>query len=250
MDKLWFGVISLFPEMFASLTDFGISGRAVKNNRVDICYWNPRDFADNKHGNVDDQPYGGGPGMLIKTAPLRSTIAKAREAAPKNTPVVYLTPQGRMLNQSGVEDLSRSPGLILLAGRYEGIDERVIERDVDQQWSIGDYVLSGGELSAMVLMDALIRMLPGVVGDIDSIKSETFACGGLKFPQYTRPRVLDGQHVPEVLLSGNHARIQNWRRKQSLGRTATKRPDLLSEMQLSADDKQLLKEYLQEHGII
>ncbi len=244
---MWIGVITLFPDMFRSITDFGVTGRAVKRGLIDIQCWNPREFAYDKHRTVDDRPYGGGPGMLMMVQPLRDAIHAAKTAAGENVKVIYLSPQGRKLTQAGVHELARNQKLILVAGRYEGIDERVIESDIDEEWSIGDYVLSGGELPAMTLIDAVSRLVPGVLGDMASAEQDSFTDGLLDCPHYTRPEDLDGKVVPEVLLSGNHEHIRRWRLKQSLGRTWKRRPELLNNLALTDEQAKLLAEYVQEH---
>jgi tRNA (guanine37-N1)-methyltransferase len=204
--------------------------------------WNPRDFADDAHRTVDDRPYGGGPGMVMMVEPLRRAIDAARKAAP-GAPVAYLSPQGRRLDQQVAAELAQRGSMILLAGRYEGVDERLIQSDVDEEWSIGDYVLSGGELPAMVLMDTVVRLLPGVLGHADSAEQDSFVDGLLDFPHYTRPEEIGGQRVPAVLLSGDHEQIRRWRLKQALGRTWLRRPDLLEGRALSDEEKVLLDEY-------
>jgi len=243
---MWFGVISLFPDMFRALTDHGVSGRAVKQEKVSIECWNPRDFAYDNYQTVDDRPYGGGPGMLMKIQPLQDAIHAAKAAAGEGAKVIYLSPQGRKLDQAGVLELAQRDKLILVAGRYEGIDERLIEREVDEEWSLGDFVLSGGELAAMTLMDAVIRLVPGVLGHDQSAQQDSFMEGLLDCPHYTRPEVYEGQAVPDVLLSGNHEKIRQWRLKQSLGRTWQRRPDLLEALELTNEQQRLLTEYLQE----
>ena len=216
---MWIGVISLFPEMFRAITEHGVTGRAVKSGLLQIECWNPRDFTHDKHRTVDDRPYGGGPGMLMMVQPLRDAIHAAKQAAGDGAKVIYLSPQGRKLTQAGVTELATNQKLILVAGRYEGIDERVIQTEVDEEWSIGDYVLSGGELPAMTLIDAVSRLVPGVLGDQASAEQDSFTDGLLDHPHYTRPELLDGLVVPEALTSGNHEVIRRWRLKQSLGRT-------------------------------
>lgn len=243
---MWFGVISLFPSMFQAFTDQGVTGRAVKSGRVSVDCFNPRDHAQDKHRTVDDRPYGGGPGMLMMVQPLTDAIREAKAAAPEHTKVIYLSPQGQPLNQQGVRTLAQQQGLILIAGRYEGIDERVISREVDAEVSIGDYVLSGGELPAMVLMDAVSRCIPGVLGHEQSAVQDSFTQGLLDCPHYTRPEILDGQQVPEVLLSGNHQKIRQWRQQQALGRTWQRRPELLNNLALTEEQQQLLAEYQQQ----
>lgn len=216
---MWIGIISLFPEMFRAITDYGVTGRAVKNGLLSIESWSPRDFTHDRHRTVDDRPYGGGPGMLMMVQPLRDAIHAAKAAAGEGAKVIYLSPQGRKLDQAGVSELATNQKLILVCGRYEGIDERVIQTEIDEEWSIGDYVLSGGELPAMTLIDSVSRFIPGVLGHEASATEDSFADGLLDCPHYTRPEVLEEMEVPPVLLSGNHAEIRRWRLKQSLGRT-------------------------------
>ena len=235
-------LITLFPEMFEALTDYGISGRAVNQGLLELSSFNPRDFANDPHSAVDDRPYGGGPGMVMMIEPLRKAISAARDWIQGEPLVVYLSPQGKVLQQTAVNQFATQQSLILIAGRYEGIDERLIELEVDQEWSIGDYVLSGGELPAMVFMDALIRQLPGALGHKDSASQDSFAEGILDCPHYTRPDTYEGLDVPEVLLSGNHEKIRQWRLKQSLLRTKQRRPDLLDRLELDDEQKALLKE--------
>jgi tRNA (guanine-N1)-methyltransferase len=245
---MWIGVISLFPDMFRAITDFGVTGRAVKRGLLEINLWNPRDFAHDKHRTVDDRPYGGGPGMLMMVQPLRDAIQAAKQAAGDDVKVIYLSPQGKKLTQSGVAELAQHQKLILVAGRYEGIDERVIQSEIDEEWSIGDYVLSGGELPAMTLVDAVSRLVPGVLGDMASAEQDSFTDGLLDCPHYTRPENLDGVMVPDVLLSGNHEHIRRWRLKQSLGRTWQRRPELLNNLALTDEQAKLLAEYVQEQN--
>lgn len=239
-------VITLFPELVRALTDYGIPRRAAERGLLQLETWNPRDFTRDRHRTVDDRSYGGGPGMVMLVEPLRDAIQAARQAG-QYAPVVYLSPQGRRLDQAGVRELAQRPGLILVAGRYEGIDERLIEAEVDEEWSIGDYVLSGGELAAMVLVDAVTRLLPGALGDADSAGQDSFTDGLLDYPHYTRPEEVDGRRVPEVLLGGNHADIERWRRQQALGRTYERRPDLLEGLALDEEQQRLLEEYLRQH---
>ncbi|MDR5897803.1 tRNA (guanosine(37)-N1)-methyltransferase TrmD [Halomonas vilamensis] len=250
---MWIGVVSLFPEMFDALTRHGVTGRAVERAQIALEFWNPRDYATDRHRSVDDRPYGGGPGMLMKVDTLRSAIADARKrafAATGKTPkVIYLSPQGRTLDQQGVKALASESPLVVVAGRYEGIDERVVEHDIDEEWSIGDYVLSGGELPAMVLIDAAARLVPGVLGHQDSAIEDSFNDGLLDCPHYTRPEVIDGRQVPDILLSGNHAAIRRWRLKQSLGRTWQRRPDLLEGRTLSSEQRKLLDEFIEEYAV-
>lgn len=245
---MWFGVVTLFPEMIQALTGQGVSGRAVKQEKVSVTCWNPRDYAYDNYQTVDDRPYGGGPGMLMKIQPLKDAIHAAKAAAGEGAKVIYMSPQGRKLDQEGVLELAQYDKLILVAGRYEGIDERLIEAEIDEEWSVGDFVLSGGELPAMTLMDAVIRLVPGVLGHELSAQQDSFMDGLLDCPHYTRPEVYEGEAVPEVLLSGNHERIRQWRLKQALGRTWQRRPDLLAELELTTEQRKLLTEYLDENA--
>ncbi len=242
-----FDVVTLFPEMFRALSGQGITGRAFERGLVQLRCWNPRDYTQDAHRTVDDRPYGGGPGMVMKVAPLRAAVEDARAAADPGTRVLYLSPQGRCLDQAAVRAFAARSGLILVAGRYEGVDERLIQGWVDEEWSIGDYVLSGGELPAMVLMDAVIRLLPGALGHEDSAEQDSHGDGLLDCPHYTRPEVIDGKAVPAVLLRGDHAAIRRWRLQQALGRTWERRPDLLERRVLSDEEKILLDEYLRAH---
>lgn len=250
---MWIGVVSLFPEMFDALTQQGVVGRAIEKRHIELAFWNPRDYATDRHRSVDDRPYGGGPGMLMKVDTLRAAIHDARKQAHDATgqtpTVIYLSPQGRKLDQQGVTSLASRGPLVVVAGRYEGIDERVVESDIDEEWSIGDYVLSGGELPAMVLIDAAARLIPGVLGHQDSAIEDSFNDGLLDCPHYTRPEVIDGRQVPDVLLSGNHAAIKRWRLKQSLGRTWQRRPDLLEGRPLDAEQRKLLNEFIEEYAL-
>lgn len=243
---MWFGVISLFPEMFDAVTQYGVTGRAARNGLLDFAFWNPRDFTHDKHHTVDDRPYGGGPGMLMMVQPLRDAIHAAKVAAGGDAKVIYLSPQGRKLDQQGVVELAQHDKLILVAGRYEGIDERLIQAEVDEEWSVGDYVLSGGELPAMTLIDSVARLKPGVLGKQASAEQDSFAEGLLDCPHYTRPEILDGVEVPSVLLSGDHERIRKWRLKQALGRTWQRRPDLLENLALTDEQAKLLAEFKTE----
>lgn len=250
------GVVTLFPEMFAAITDHGITGRACREGLVTLRCWNPRDFTSDRHRTVDDRPFGGGPGMLMKTEPLQAAIAAAKaelmagdEADAAPVKVIYLSPQGRRLDQQGVEELARRDRMVLVCGRYQGIDERVLRHDIDEEWSIGDFVLSGGELGAMVMVDAIIRYQPGALGHEGSAAADSFADGLLDCPQYTRPQEYQGEVVPEVLLGGNHEQIRLWRLKQSLGSTWLKRPDLLQRMTLSDEQKDLLEQFIGEYSI-
>lgn len=238
-------VISLFPEMFQAITQYGVTGRAVRSGIVEVDFLNPRDFTRDKHKTVDDRPYGGGPGMLMKVQPLNDAIEVARNKLP-NAKVIFLSPQGRTLTQEGVQYLAKQAELILVAGRYEGVDERLIQSQVDEEWSIGDFVLSGGELPAMVLMDSVFRMIPEVLGHKASAEEDSFSDGLLDCPHYTRPEVLNETPVPSVLLSGNHEEIRRWRLKQKLGRTWLRRPDLLQDLELDKEQQVLLKEFIHE----
>jgi tRNA (guanine37-N1)-methyltransferase len=235
-----FGVITLFPEMFEPFLNQGVFGRAVKKGILQVDMFNPRDYTTDKHRTVDDRPYGGGPGMLMMVQPLTDAIADAKKALGDNSVVVYLSPQGKTLNQTEVQSLVHIPNLILVSGRYEGIDERVINSLVDQEWSIGDYVLSGGELPAMVLMDSVSRLLPDVLGHKQSAVEDSFTNGLLDCPHYTRPEVLNGEAVPSVLLSGNHEKIRQWRMAESLRRTVDRRPDLLNDLALTEEQQKIL----------
>ena len=235
-------VVSLFPGMFEALTEYGVSSRAVQDGLVEAQVFNPRDYTKDKHRTVDDRPYGGGPGMLMMIDPLRDAISAAKEWA-GNCKVVYMSPQGRKFDQRAAKQLSLQGNLVLVAGRYEGIDERLIELEVDEEWSIGDYVLSGGELAAMVVLDAVIRLIPGALGHADSADEDSFSHGLLDCPHYTRPEVYEGKVVPQVLLSGNHKNIERWRMQQSLVRTRERRPDLMEAVALSKEQIRLLEEY-------
>lgn len=239
-------VVTLFPEMFGAITDYGITSRAVSQGIISLEYWNPRDYTLDKHRTVDDRPYGGGPGMLMKVEPLADAINAARQAKPDRAKVVYLSPQGAPLDQAKVQELAKEKHLILLAGRYEGVDERVIESEIDEELSIGDYVISGGEIAAMVVIDGITRLLPGALGHERSAEEDSFVNGLLDCPHYTRPVSYKGRQVPEVLLSGDHGQIRKWRLKQSLGRTGRRRPDLLKALELTSEHEQLLAEYIRE----
>lgn len=235
------GIVTLFPEMFAAIGDYGISGRASKTGLLQWHCWNPRDYTSDRHQTVDARPFGGGPGMVMMIEPLRAAIQAARAALPK-APVIYLSPQGKTFQQSAAATLAQTEQLIFLCGRYEGIDERLLQLEVDQEWSIGDYVLSGGELAAMVMIDACARLLPGALGHQQSAEQDSFSNGLLDCPHYTRPEHYQDMRVPAVLLSGHHAEIERWRLKQSLARTRQRRPDLLVGRELSKLEAQLLLE--------
>ena len=243
---MWFGIVTLFPEMFETFSQQGVIGRAVKQGKLSINIWNPRDFTHDNYQTVDDRPYGGGPGMLMKIQPLRDAIQAAKAAAGDGAKVLYMSPQGRKFDQQGAGELVNSDKLIFVAGRYEGIDERLIQAEVDAEWSIGDFVLSGGELPAMTMIDAISRLVPGVLGHELSAEQDSFSDGLLDCPHYTRPEVFEGQSVPPVLLSGNHEYIRQWRLKQSLGRTWQRRPDLLDKLELNDEQRSLLAEFKRE----
>jgi tRNA (guanine37-N1)-methyltransferase len=250
-----FDVVTLFPEMFDAITQYGVTRRAVEQGRFELQTWNPRDFTTDNYRTIDDRPFGGGPGMVMLAEPLEKAInaAKAAQAASglAQSRVIHLSPQGRQLTHAVVmELLARNEGLILLASRYEGVDERLLRSQVDEELSIGDYVLSGGELAAMVLMDSMVRQIPGVLGDDASAQQDSFVQGLLDCPHYTRPEIYNGEAVPEVLLSGHHAEIEKWRLKQALGRTVERRPDLLAHRQLTKQEARLLAEYQQEQASV
>lgn len=248
---MWFGFISLFPEMAEALSGHGVVGRALKNKLISLDIWNPRDFTHDRHRTVDDRPYGGGPGMLMKVQPLQDALHAAKQKARElkgETRVIYLSPQGARLDHAKVKELASYQNIICIAGRYEGIDERLIDAEVDEEVSIGDFVLSGGELPALVLMDAVARLVPGVLGHSESAQEDSFVEGLLDCPHYTRPEVFNDVPVPEVLLSGNHERIRQWRLQQSLGRTFQRRPDLLETRTLSQEEKELLERFIAEES--
>jgi tRNA (guanine37-N1)-methyltransferase len=250
-----FDVITLFPEMFDAVTQYGVTRRAAERGKFVLHTWNPREFTSDKHRSVDDRPYGGGPGMLMMAEPLAQAIVAAKhcqaQAGITKSRVIHLSPQGRPLTHEIVKELlARDEGLILLASRYEGVDERLLRQQVHEELSIGDYVLSGGELAAMVLIDSLVRQLPGVLGDAESAEQDSFVRGLLDCPHYTRPEVYAGEAVPEVLMSGHHAEIEKWRLKQALGRTWQRRPDLLAQRQLTKQEARLLAEYQQEQASV
>src|SRR5262245_35258503 len=245
-----FDVITLFPQMFDAVTQCGVTGRARERGVYHLELWNPRDFTTNSYRTIDDRPYGGGPGMVMLAEPLAKTIAAAcrrqENAGVSGTHVVYLSPQGRLLDHGLVMELAARSGLVLLAGRYEGVDERLVRGAVNAEVSIGDYVLSGGELAAMVMLDCIVRQLPGVLGDTDSASQDSFVNGLLGCPHYTRPEVYEGETVPAELLTGNHVGIARWRLKQALGRTWLRRPDLLAKRALTKGERELLDEYKSE----
>lgn len=240
------GIVTLFPEMFSAITEFGITGRAIERGLLELTYWNPRDFTSDRHKTVDDRSYGGGPGMVMQVQPLHDAIQAARLTYPLSK-VIYLSPQGRVLDQKAMCSFAKEEHLIFLAGRYEGVDERLIAMDVDEEWSIGDYVLSGGELAIMVVIDAMTRWLPGCLGNEDSVEQDSFVNGLLDYPHYTRPETVLGLQVPEVLLGGNHQKIARWRLKEQLGRTWDRRKDLLEALDLDESSQALLQEFIDEH---
>jgi tRNA (guanine37-N1)-methyltransferase len=242
-------VVTLFPQMFEVLTEYGITGRAISRGILELVTWNPRKHASDRHQTVDDRPYGGGPGMVMMVQPLRDSIREARAAAGDKSRVIYLSPQGRKLDQHGLAELAKQPNLVLVCGRYEGVDERLIASEIDEEWSIGDYVLSGGELAAMVMIDGITRLLPEALGHEDSAVQDSFVEGLLDHPQFTRPEEIDGMTVPEVLLSGDHQAIARWRFKQALGRTWLRRPDLLEGLELNSEQQALLAEFIREHEV-
>ena len=242
---MWFGVVTLFPEIFAAL-DYGITGRALQQQLLTLNLWNPREFTQDKHRTVDDRPYGGGPGMIMMAEPLQAAIKAARQAAPQPPLVIQLSPQGKQFKQATAERLLASQSVILIAGRYEGIDERLLALEVDEEWSVGDFILSGGELAALTMIDVTTRLIPGALGHEDSAASDSLSSGLLKYPQYTRPESFAGLTVPEVLTSGNHQAIERWRLQQSLGKTWLKRPDLLTKKSLNNFQLKLLMEFVQE----
>lgn len=247
------GIVTLFPEMFSAITEYGISGRAIRSGLINLEYFNPRDYTTDKHRTVDDKPFGGGPGMLMKTEPLVASITAARQAL-KNKQgsgdppkVIYLSPQGQTLRQDAIVELAQRDSMILLCGRYQGIDNRLLENEIDEEWSLGDFVISGGELAAMTLIDAMTRFQPGALGDESSALEDSFSNGLLHSPEYTRPQNFAGQSVPDVLLSGDHEAIRKWRLKQSLGATWLKRPDLLKTLSLEQEQLELLEQFKQEN---
>jgi tRNA (guanine37-N1)-methyltransferase len=241
-------VVSLFPEMFTAVSDYGVTGRAVEQGQLQLHLSNPRDYATDRHGTVDDRPYGGGPGMLMKVETLELAKAGARDAVGAGSRVIYLSPQGGRFDHARAVELSQLESMILVAGRYEGVVERLLEAEVDEELSIGDYVLSGGEIPAMAVIDAVIRQLPGVLGHELSAEQDSFAEGLLDCPHYTRPEVVVGRRVPEILLGGNHEKIRRWRLKQALGRTLERRPDLLEQRTLTSEEEELLAEYRREQS--
>lgn len=244
-------VVTLFPQMFEALNCGGVTGRAIDQGLLQLGLWNPRDFATDRHRTVDDRPYGGGPGMVMMVEPLRATLEKARAQTQQISgcrPIVaYMSPQGRRITQATLQNLAQRSAMIFVCGRYEGVDERLIESEIDEEYSIGDYVLSGGELATMVIIDGLARLIPGVLGHPDSARQDSFVNGLLEYPHFTRPAYTNGKSVPEVLLSGDHRAIRRWREKQALGRTWLKRPDLLESLELNEEQQALLDEFKREY---
>ena len=242
-----FDVVSLFPEMVRDASGYGVTGKAIEKGIVSLSIWNPRNYTHDRHKTVDDRPYGGGPGMVMKYQPLMDAVSDAKQqAASGSCRVVYLSPQGTLISQTLLQEISQTDQLILIAGRYEGIDERFISQVCDEEWSLGDYVISGGELAALIVVDAVTRLIPGVLGDTESAKQDSHSNGLLDCPHYTRPEQSELGNVPDVLLGGNHADIKRWRMKQSLGRTWLRRPDLLEKIQLTAEQTALLSEFKTE----
>ena len=239
-------VVTLFPEMIRDRAAYGIQGRAIESGLLTLETWNPRDYSEDRHRAVDDRPYGGGPGMVMQVQPLRAAIRQAK-AADMPAPVIYLSPQGAKFDQDKARALAGLERFILVAGRYEGIDERLIELEVNEELSVGDYVLSGGELPALIVIDAVTRLLPGALGDADSAQQDSFMDGLLDYPHYTRPEAIEGLPVPAVLTGGNHADIRRWRSKQALGRTWQRRPDLMEALQLDEEQQALLNEFMSEY---
>ena len=238
-------VITLFPDFVEQVIDYGVVGRAAQQGLLSLHCWNPRDYTRDRHRTVDDRPYGGAHGMLMKAQPLKDTIDAVR-AQNAGARLVYLSPQGRLLTQALLAEQAQAGSVILMCGRYEGVDERLLELEVDDEWSLGDYVISGGELAAMVCIDAMTRLIPGALGDDESARQDSFSKGLLECPQYTRPEEFMGRRVPEVLMGGNHREIETWRERQALGRTWRRRPDLLERVDLNARQKALLEEYIAE----
>ena len=246
MTAIHFDVITLFPEMITNAASYGVTGRAMEREIVSLSTWNPRDFTQDKHKTVDDRPYGGGPGMVMKYQPLHDAVNQAKKTGNKDAKVVYLSPQGKPITQALLSEACNVSQLILVAGRYEGVDERFVNMDCDDEWSIGDYVISGGELAALIVIDAITRLLPGVLGHEESAQQDSHMNGLLDYAHYTRPEEIEGHLVPDVLLSGNHAEIGIWRMKQALGRTWQRRPDLLENKNLSAEQSNLLQQFKNE----
>jgi len=244
-----FRVVTLFPDLVTETTKIGVCGRAARRGLIDVAAVDPREFTDDIHRSVDDRPYGGGPGMVLKVAPVRAAIRQARGMIPTGCPVVFLTPQGRRFDQAVAQQFAALPGMVLVAGRYEGFDERLLDSEADDEISLGDFVLSGGEIAAVAVIDAVVRLLPGVLGDETSAEQDSFMDGLLDCPHYTRPETVDDRAVPAVLLEGNHEEIRRWRLKQALGRTYLRRPDLLQGRELSDEEQRLLREFLDEQDL-
>jgi tRNA (guanine37-N1)-methyltransferase len=245
MDAI--AVVSLLPELVEPVARYGVVGRACERGLIEVSHVSPRDFAPPPHRTVDDRPYGGGPGMVLKYEPLREAVAAARAGLPEGSRAFLLSAQGRVLDQALVAEIAAAPGLLLVAGRYEGVDERIVEHERLEELAVGDYVLSGGELAAALVIDAVARLLPGVLGHEDSAREESYTTGLLDYPHYTRPEQVDGLRVPEVLLEGHHEAIRRWRLKQSLGRTWQRRPGLLEARELTREERELLNEFVAEH---
>lgn len=242
------GIVTLFPDMFKAVTNFGVTGKAIRNGTLSLKLQNLRDFSDNRYQNIDDRPYGGGPGMVMMIRPLKKAINQLKHELVNVNKVIYLSPQGKKLDQEFICQLAQSKQvLILVCGRYQGIDERLIEMEIDEEWSIGDYILSGGELAAMIFIDAIARMLPNTLKNQQSKQSNSFFGNKLSYPNYTRPRNFEGMRVPAVLLSGNHNEINRWRLKQALGNTWIKRPDLFKQLNLTEEENELLIEFKNEY---
>ena len=244
-----FDLMTLFPGLVDDYCQYGVLSRAVREQIVALQCWNPRDFATDRHATVDDASYGGGPGMVMKAEPLAAALQAARQSSSGNRPVIYLSPQGRRVDHDLIESAAARDGLILVAGRYEGIDERLIDQEIDEEWSIGDFVVNGGELPALMVVEAITRLLPGALGDHESAQQDSFSAGLLDYPHYTRPSEFNGEPVPAVLLSGDHQAIAAWRMKQALGRTWSRRPELLDKITLTADQLKLLDEYIAENPV-
>ncbi|AHG59993.1 tRNA (guanosine(37)-N1)-methyltransferase TrmD [Buchnera aphidicola] len=243
---IWFKIITIFPEMFRAITDYGVIGKAIKKNIINIDFLNPRNFTNNKYRSIDDRPYGGGPGMLMSVEPLYLSIQHAKSTL-KDAFVIYLSPQGKQLEQNCIQKLIDKKKIILICGRYEGIDQRIIDSQVNEEWSIGNYILTGGELAAMIMIDSISRLIPGVIKKKQSLEQDSFSNNLLDYPNYTRPRIIYNMSVPKILLSGNHDKIRLWRLKQSLGNTWIKRPDLLKKNFLTKEETILLNEFKKKH---
>lgn len=243
------GVVTIFPEMVKMASVFGVTGKAIEREIVELKLWNPRDYTHDKHRTVDDRPYGGGPGMVMKYQPLFDAVTEAKNCIGQKSKVVLLSPQGRRIDQKLLVEHAKQPGLVLVAGRYEGVDERFVEHHCDEEWSLGDFVISGGELAALIVIDAITRLIPGVLGDKESAEQDSHMYGLLDCPHYTRPEKIAGEKVPEVLLQGNHAEIERWREKQALGRTWQRRPDMLDLLQMTDRQRRLLEEFKIEENV-